>query len=112
VTITHYHTTKRSLICTALIILAGYLEGAQVQHVLTRDYAILAATHMFIRSGISLPLLQGHRSSLHFGWYSFPAPLRVESWVGLAGLVKYWGGLSAQRWLPIPAAVGIELVTT
>ena len=46
-TITHYHTTKRSLICIALIILAGYLEGAQVQHVLTRDHAILAATHVY-----------------------------------------------------------------
>jgi len=26
----------------------------------------------------------------------FPVPLRVGGWVGLGGLVKYWGGLSAE----------------
>jgi len=49
--------------------------------VLARDYADLAATHAFIRSAISLPLLQGHRSSLHFGWYSFPEDRR-PGWFG------------------------------
>ena len=33
-------------------------QGAQVRHVLTKDYAILAATHTFIRSGMNMPLLQ------------------------------------------------------
>jgi len=78
----------------------------QVRHVLTRDYTVLPATHTFIQSGIGLPLLPGHRTSLHFGWYSFPIPLRAWGWVDLAGLVKYWGGLSGQRWLSIPTAVG------
>jgi len=30
--------------------------------------------------------------SSHFGWYSFPVPMRVRGWVCLDGLVKYWGG--------------------
>jgi len=33
----------------------------------------------FIQSGISLPSLPGHRTSLHFGWYSFPIPLREKA---------------------------------
>jgi len=67
--------------------------------------------YTFIRSGISLPLLPGHRTSLQFGRYSFLDPLRIEGWVGLAGLVKYWGGLSAQRRSPIPRRWGIELAS-
>jgi len=69
--------------------------AAQVRHVLTRDYTVLSAAHTFIGSGISLPLLPRHRTSLHFGWYSFSVPLRVEG----------WGGLSARRRSPIPAEV-------
>jgi len=36
------------------------------------------------------------------GWYSFPITLVVGGWVGLGGLVKYWGGLPAGRRSPIP----------
>jgi len=43
-----------------------------------------------------LPLLPSRRASPHFGWYSFPVPLTVGGWVGLGGLVKYWGGLPAE----------------
>ena len=50
---------------------------------------------MFIHKWIEpyLPLFPNHRASPHFGWYSFPAPLKVGGWVGLGGLVKCWGGL-------------------
>jgi len=65
---------------------------------LTRDHAVLPATHAFIHKWNEpyLPLLPSRRTSPHFGWYSFPVPLRVGGWVGLGGLVKYWGGLSAE----------------
>jgi len=43
-----------------------------------------------------LPLLPGYRVSPHCGWYSFPVPVRIGGWVGLGGLVKYWGGLPAE----------------
>ena len=51
-----------------------------------------------------LPLLpmQPRRASPHFDRYSFPVPLRVGGWVGLSGLVKYWGGLPARRRSPVP----------
>ena len=45
-----------------------------------------------------LPVLPSHRASPYFGWYSFPTLLRVGGWVGLGGLMKYWGGLPARRW--------------
>jgi len=35
-----------------------------------------------------LPLLLSCRASLHFGWYSFPVPLRVGCWVGLGGWLQ------------------------
>jgi len=41
-------------------------------------------------------------TSPQFGWYSFPVPLRIGGWVGLGGLVKYWGGLPARRRSPLP----------
>jgi len=40
------------------------------------------------------------------GWYSFPVPLRVGGWVGLDGLVKYWGDLSAGRRSPNTVLTG------
>jgi len=49
-----------------------------------------------------LPLFPSHRAPSHFGWYSFLVPLRVGGWVGLGGLVKYWGGLPTQRRSPNP----------
>ena len=52
-------------------------------------------THTFIHKW-NEPLLPSRRASQHFGWYSFPVPLRVGGWVGLGGLVKYWGGLPAE----------------
>jgi len=55
-----------------------------------------------------LSLLPSRRASPRFGWYSFPAPLRIGGWVGLGGLVKYWGGfigLPAWRRSPIPVFV-------
>jgi len=37
-----------------------------------------------------------HHHTLVTLWYSFPVPLRLGGWVGLGGLVKCWGGLSAE----------------
>jgi len=66
----------------------------------------------FIQSGISLPSLPGHRTSLHFGCYLFPVRLREEA--ELAWLA-WWntevvylpkdGHPSPRRWV-------IELATT
>jgi len=66
-------------------------------HVLTRDHS-LSATHTFIHKWNEpyLLLLPSRTASPQFGWYSFPVPLRVEGWVGVGSLVKYWGGLSAE----------------
>jgi len=66
--------------------------------VLTSDHTVLPATHTFIHKWNEpyLPLLPSRRASAHFGWYSFPVPLRVGGWVGLGGMVKYWGGLPAE----------------
>ena len=47
--------------------------------------------------------LNSSRTSPHFGWYSFPVPLRVGDWVGLGDLVKYRGGLSL---IPLVVAAG------
>jgi len=52
-----------------------------------------------------LHLLPSRRASLHFGQYPFAVSRRVGGWVGLGGLVKYWGSLPGQRRL------GIELAT-
>ena len=56
---------------------------------LTRDNTVLPATHTFIHNSDKpyLPLLPSHRASPHFGWYSFPVPLRVGGWVGLANTI-------------------------
>jgi len=35
-----------------------------------------------------LPLLPSRRVSLHFGWYSFSIPMRVEGWVSLSGCLQ------------------------
>jgi len=55
-------------------------------YVLTRDDTVLPATHTFIHKWNEpyLPLLPSRKASPHFGWYSFPVPLRVGGWVGLA----------------------------
>jgi len=50
-------------------------------------------------------LLSSCKASQHFGWYLFAILLRVGGWVGLGGLVKYWGGFPIQRWLPVPVLV-------
>jgi len=76
---------------------------------LTRDHTVLPATHhtpIHKWNEPYLPLLPRCRASLHFGWYSFPIPLRVGGWVGLNGLVKYRGGLPVRRWSPIPILTG------
>jgi len=54
--------------------------------VLTRDHTALPATHTFIHKWNEpyLPLPPSCRASPHFGWYSFPVPLRVGGRVGLA----------------------------
>jgi len=54
--------------------------GAQVWHVvLTRDHSVLPATHTFTHklNEPYLPLTPNRRVSPHFGWYSFPFPLRA-----------------------------------
>jgi len=63
-----------------------------------RDHTVLPATHTFIHKWNEpyVPLLPTRRASPHFGWYSFPVPQRVGGRVGLGGLVKYRGGLSAE----------------
>ena len=50
---------------------------------LTRDHTVLPATHTLIHKWNEpyLPLLPSRRASPHFGWYSFPVPLRVGGWV-------------------------------
>jgi len=67
--------------------------GTEAWHTLTRDHTVLPATHTFIHkwNELYLPLNSGRRASPHFGCYSFSVPLRVGGWVGLCGLVKYWG---------------------
>jgi len=67
--------------------------------VLTQLY--LPPTFIQKRNESYLPLLPSCRASPHFGWYSFPVPLRVGGWVGLGGLMKYWGGLPVRRRSPI-----------
>jgi len=56
-----------------------HLESAQVWHVLTRDHTVLPAIHTFIRKWNEphVPLFPSRRASPHFGWYSFPVPLRT-----------------------------------
>jgi len=57
--------------------------GAQVWHVLTRDHTAFFTCHPHVyphsTSGMSHICLyfQPHPASPHFGWYSFPVPLRV-----------------------------------
>jgi len=43
-------------------------------------------------------ILPSRRASPHFGWYLFLVPLKVGGCLG--GLVKYWGGLSAEDGYP------------
>jgi len=50
-------------------------------------------------------------ASPHFGWYSFPIPLRVGGWVGLGVLVKYWGSLSAKDGHPSQLLVATFMPT-
>jgi len=58
------------------------------------DHAVLHATQTLTCkwNGLYLPLHHSRRGwgvKAHFGWYSFPVPLRVGGWVGLSSLVKY-----------------------
>jgi len=41
--------------------------------------------HVYPQVEWAMPLLPSRRASPHFGWYSFPVPLRVGGWVGLGG---------------------------
>jgi len=79
--------------------------------VLARDSAVLPATHTFVQSGISLPLLPDDRTSLHF-WLvliSHPIEGRRLSWPAWLGEILRW--FISQRWSPIPQRWEIELVT-
>ena len=60
----------------------------------------------FIQKQNELPLLHSHTASPHFGWYSFLVPLSVGGWVGVGGLVKYWGDLPTRRRSLLVAAAG------
>ena len=53
-----------------------------------------AATHVYPQVEWAIPAFTPQPQSItaHFGWYSFPVPLRAGGWVGLRCLVKYWGG--------------------
>jgi len=62
VTHTHNHTTRQK----------PYLYSTYYEPDISK-----APRQAFIRSGISLPSFPRHRRSLHFGWFSFPVPLRV-----------------------------------
>ena len=98
--------TKGSLICIVLYYEVLISKVLWYGTVLTRDHTVLPATHMFIHKWNEyLPLHLSRRASLHFGWYLFCVLLRLGGWVGLGGFVKYWGGLSARRWSPIPVSV-------
>ena len=90
-----------------MLIMSYSSLGAEVWHVLTRNHTVVPATHTFIHKWNEpcLPLTLSHRMLPHFGWYSFPVPLRVWGWASLGSLVKYWGGLSAGRRSPIPVCV-------
>jgi len=92
--------------CTAVVISYSSVI-TQVWHVLTRNDTVLPATHTFVHKWNEpyLPLLFSLRALPHFGWYSFPIPLRVGGWVGLGCLVKYGGGLIARRRSPVPVFV-------
>jgi len=70
-----------------LIVSNSPLSGAHVWHMLTRDYTVLPATHMFIHRWNEpyLPLLPSRRASPHFRRYSFSVQVRVKGWVGLSG---------------------------
>jgi len=58
--------------------------GGQICHVLTRDHTALPATQTFIHKWKEpyLPSVPSCRASPHFGWYSFPVPLRIGGWFG------------------------------
>jgi len=74
-----------------------------MEHV-NEESHILPATHTFMHKWHEpyLPLLSSRRVSPHFGWYSFPVPLRVGGWVGLvAGYIPRWFGrpkTAARMW--------------
>jgi len=61
-----------------------------ISKALTKDHAVLPATHAFIHKWNEpyLPLLHSRTASSHFGWYSFSVQLRVEGWVGLSGWLQ------------------------
>jgi len=86
--------------------------------VLTRDHAVLPATHTFINARVEwaiLPFLSSSASP-HFGRYSFPVPQRL-SWPGW--LVAYRDGMFHPKTLtqpstnrPITRRPGIEHTTS
>jgi len=90
-------SVKHVVVSVDLFSALSWLISKALWHVLTRDHTVLPATHTFIHNWSEpyLPLLPRCRVSLHFGWYSFPIPLRVGGSVSLGGLMIYWGGLSA-----------------
>ena len=53
-----------------------------------------------------LPILSSCRASPPFGWYSFPVLHRVVGWVGLGGLLKYRGCLTAEDGHPSSTSCG------
>jgi len=57
-------------------------------------------------------LIPSSRASLQFGRYSFPVPMRVRSWVGLRGWLRYRGGIPARRRSPIPILTGLDVQGT
>jgi len=85
-------------------------KAIRLPHVNERSHSFTCHPHVYPRMEWAiLSLLPSRRTSRHFGWYSFPVPLRVGGWVGLGGSVKYWGGLKK---VTHPRRPKIELETS
>jgi len=101
--------TKEAYLHSALL-WATISRHSGMAHVNKGSHTVLLATHTFIHKWNEpyLSLTPSHRVLPHFGWYSLSILLRAGGWVGLGGLVKYWGSLPAQRRSPIPEFVTVD----
>ena len=77
-----------------------YNEPSWLYSPAAEHHRSLAGTHLFIY----LIKANGRKDHLHrsYNAISISRPAGVGGWVGLGGLVKYWGGLPVRRRSPIP----------
>jgi len=74
-----------------------------MEHVNEGSHSFICHPHVYPQVEWTIPASNPSRkTSPHFSRYSFPIRMRVGGWVGLGGLVKYCGGLPAQRRSYIP----------